>query len=118
LLQWLNLAPSSLQPVQFIISGVRPCALCSKFHFSAVFARNSSSLDMVAILASQEAQFNPQQAISYSIFITDIFCFVTNLAYSGDNPMSASELFYFQIAAQLSIPLAALYHFMVIVIIK
>jgi hypothetical protein len=68
ILQWLNFDPSSLHPVQFIISG-EMSALKATLHFSAVAFLSSSSLLIVAILASQVAQFNPQQEISFSIFL-------------------------------------------------
>ena len=75
MLQWLNLTPSSLHPVQFIISHVIPGALNSLLHFSAVIFLSSSSFAMVAFRASQSAQFMPQQAIIFPIFQN--FLFVT-----------------------------------------
>lgn len=64
------LTPASLHPVQLIISGVMPCALYWTIHFSAVLVRNSLSFAIVAILASQAAQFKPQHAIIFPIFIS------------------------------------------------
>jgi hypothetical protein len=61
-----NLTPASRHPVQLIISGVIS-ALNAAFHFSAVWVRKLSSFARVAILASQVAQFKPQQAITFSI---------------------------------------------------
>jgi hypothetical protein len=52
--------------VQFIISETMS-ALKATFHFSAVAFLSSSSLLIVATLASQAAQFNPQHEISFSI---------------------------------------------------
>jgi hypothetical protein len=66
--QWPIFAPSFLQPVQLIISGVMSGELYITLHFSAVCRLSSSSFASVAILASQEAQLRPQQEISFSIF--------------------------------------------------
>jgi hypothetical protein len=52
-----------------IISAVIPSAWYSIHHFSAVASRNTWSLVIVAIRASQAAQFNPQQEISFSIYV-------------------------------------------------
>jgi hypothetical protein len=50
-------------------SGLISGTLYIFFHFSATAALIASSLFMVAILASQVSQFNPQQAISVFIFL-------------------------------------------------
>jgi hypothetical protein len=66
--QCANLTPASRHPVQLIISGVMS-GLNAAFHLSAVWARNTSSFVRVAIRASHETQFIPQQAISFCILI-------------------------------------------------
>jgi hypothetical protein len=53
-----------------IFSGVISGELYIVRHLSAVDFLSSSSLLMVAILASQVAQFNPQHEISFSIGVS------------------------------------------------
>jgi len=68
-----NLTPASLHPVQLIISSEISGELNCILHFSAVFSRNSLSLFIVAVLASQETQSMPQHAISFSIIIKFLY---------------------------------------------
>ena len=56
-------APSTRQPVQWIMSGVIATAL-SFVHRAAVFSRRASLFVIVAILASQVSQSSPQHAMS------------------------------------------------------
>src|SRR3989339_1791391 len=63
-----NFTPGSMHPVQLIISGEISGELNNSLHFSAVLIRSSVSFVIVATLASQVTQSNPQQATSFFIF--------------------------------------------------
>ena len=86
------LAPSMRQPVQLIISGVIVTPL-SFVHSAAVFSRRALSFVIVAILASQVSQSNPQQPISWFVFfiVTSIISSKTTNAVQTDPPVCTAS---------------------------
>jgi hypothetical protein len=89
-----SLTPASLHPVQLIISGVISGELYIVRHFSAVDFLSSSLLLIVAILASQVAQFNPQHEISFSMEVSFGFC-ICHIKYMKKHPRAALLEEYF-----------------------
>jgi hypothetical protein len=69
--------------VQFIISYDRPGVLKATRHFSAVAFLSSSSLLIVAILASHAAQSNPQQEINFSMAINFSISYLIGIQPTG-----------------------------------